>query len=65
MEADSFLVKTFFTFCTFSLRLDCATGLEYFDYVALAPALPVEEQLIGAAEFAIGFDGVDGILGCA
>lgn len=41
----------------------CAIGQEYYDYFAFSPALAIDQQLIGAAEFAIGFNGVDGILG--
>lgn len=41
----------------------CAIGEEYYDYFAFSPALAIDQQLIGDAEFAIGFNGVDGILG--
>ena len=38
-------------------------GEEFIDQVALSNNLVIPQQSIGAAEFAIGFDGVDGILG--
>jgi hypothetical protein len=38
-------------------------GSEFIDQVTLGPGLVIKNQSIGVADFAQGFDGVDGILG--
>ncbi|EJD51801.1 family A1 protease [Auricularia subglabra TFB-10046 SS5] len=39
------------------------SGVEFFDRVSLGPNLVIPQQSIGVADNAVGFDGVDGILG--
>ena len=40
-------------------------GDEYMDTVSIGPGMRIFQQSIGAATKSEGFDGVDGILGCA
>ena len=46
-----------------ALILKFIIGEEFIDQVALSDDLTNPQQSIGVAEFAIGFDTVDGILG--
>lgn len=44
-------------------RLTLDTGEEWLDEVHLTPGITLTNQSIGAALIAIGFDGVNGVLG--
>lgn len=49
--------------CWYYVLTNSLLGEEYLDVLHLAPGLSITNQSIGVALVAVGFDGVDGLLG--